>query len=886
MAIVFLVSVTMPRPAFADVFQVTSTSDNGPGSLRQAILDATAAGPSAQTIVVDPSLAGQTISLTTIGDHAAGPSAFAITSDITISGDPAAGLVVTRDAAAPAMRFFYVAPGAHLTLTNVTLASGLAVGGRGVGGSQRAGGSGGAAGLGGAIYNRGTLTVQSVAFTGNQAIGGTGGSPNDWQIGLPSGIGAGSGAGGAGLDGNGLVAPTFNNGGHGGGPNGGVGGFLTQAPQDGGYGGGGGGGGSSGFSGGSGAGQNGAGGNGGFGGGGGAGGAWHTLGYGGGPGKPGGNGGFGGGGGGAGDGTPSGAMGIGGWGAGNGSVGSGTGNFAGPAGGGGAFGGAIFSDGGVVNSTANVFQNNRAIPGAPGLAERYGSNWLTAGGGVGFGGAIATRSGTVTSAWDVFTSNAADLGADYSAVGDATDATLNLSAVTIDLADGHAIQLDSINGGHVATNPGDTTPPVITFLGPTPLVLEGGSGFPGGTAIATDPGVGDVSGFISVSGYDNRTLGTQTVTYFARDFAGHVVSATRAIIVVDTTPPRVLLPYDGFREDVYATSLFGTPIFFDGDLRAVDSVDPSPTITCTPPSGSPFKDGQTTVSCTAKDGSGNVSSPVTFTAYVYGAARQLTALRSWVTRAGLDPALTTQLLAKLDAASKSVGKLNPGPALTHLEAFMRILIKGEIAGLADPWTTYGMVTNAMQIETALGITQPDGVDSALTTLLYQQTELSDYGFAATVSDRLALASQRALVALVNGNVAAALKAMDGMVANFSSIAVVDPGWAAYFVDEVTYAETLLNFSNPDPDAWHVLDLIQFATYDATQGGFSSDLATRLTTRLRQAGRQIAGGGTGGEAIGAAIAIVQNQIRRGNITADQSQVVLNDLLTIRNLMATP
>ena len=583
---------------------------------------------------------------------------------------------------------------------------------------------------------------------------------------------------------------------------------------------------------------------------------------------------------------PSGAPGIGGWGAGNGSIASGTGNSAGPGGGGGAFGGAIFSDGGAVDSTRSVFQNNSAIAGAAGIPDRYGSIQEIAGGGVGFGGAIATRSGTITSAGDVFTSNTADLGADYSAVGDATDAALILSDATINLADGHAIQLDSINGGHAAANPGDTTPPVITFLGPTPLVLEGGSGFPAGTATATDPGLGDVSGFINVSGYDNRTLGTQIVTYFARDLAGNVASATRAITVVDTTPPGVLLPYDGFQEEVYATSLFGTPIFFIGDLSAVDSVDPSPTITCTPPSGSPFKDGQTTVSCTAKDGSGNVSSPVTFTAYVYGAAQQLTALRRWVTYAGLDPALTTQLLAKLDAASKSVGKLNPAPALTHLEAFMRILIKGEIAGQADPWTTYGMVTNAQQIETALGITQPDGVDSALTTLLYQQTELSDYGFSAVVSDRLALASQRALVALVNGNVAAALKAMDGMVANFSAIAVVDPGWAAYFVDEVTYAETVLHFSNPDPDAWHVLELIQFATYDATQAGFSLDLSARLTTRLRQAGRQIAGGGTGGDPIGAAITIVQNQIRRGNITADQSQVVLNDLLTIRDLMATP
>jgi hypothetical protein len=197
-----------------------------------------------------------------------------------------------------------------------------------------------------------------------------------------------------------------------------------------------------------------------------------------------------------------------------------------------------------------------------------------------------------------------------------------------------------------------------------------------------------------------------------------------------------------------------------------------------------------------------------------------------------------------------------------------------------------MVVNALQIETALGITPANGVDDALSTLLYQQTELFYNGYSAEVSDRLALRSQRALVALVNGNVAAALTAMDGMVANFSSIAVVDPNSAAYFVDEVTYAETLLNFSNPDPDAWHVLDLIQFATYDAQQAGFSSDLAARLTTRLRQTGRQIAGGGTGGDPIAAAITIIQNQIRRGNITADQSQVVLNDLLTIQSLMATP
>jgi len=47
------------RPALAATLMVTTTSDSGPGSLRQVIAEAT----SGSAIAFDPSLAGQTITL-------------------------------------------------------------------------------------------------------------------------------------------------------------------------------------------------------------------------------------------------------------------------------------------------------------------------------------------------------------------------------------------------------------------------------------------------------------------------------------------------------------------------------------------------------------------------------------------------------------------------------------------------------------------------------------------------------------------------------------------------------------------------------------------------------------------------------------------------------
>jgi hypothetical protein len=152
------------------VLMVTDPGDSGPGTLRQAILDANndASHPDLDRIIFAPALAGATISLTTTDPAAAGdgPSAFVISRAITIDGG-SAGVTVARSAAAgtPAFRLFDVAAGATLTLQHLALRGGLA--------AEPAPGEADA-GEGGAIFDRGSLTVSDSTLAGNSAPGGGG----------------------------------------------------------------------------------------------------------------------------------------------------------------------------------------------------------------------------------------------------------------------------------------------------------------------------------------------------------------------------------------------------------------------------------------------------------------------------------------------------------------------------------------------------------------------------------------------------------------------------------------------------------------------------------------------------------------------------------------
>src|SRR5262249_22517335 len=82
------------------------------------------------------------------------------------------------------------------------------------------------------------------------------------------------------------------------------------------------------------------------------------------------------------------------------------------------------------------------------------------------------------------------------------------------------------------------------------------------------------------------------VTCRATDTYGNTGWATFRIRVKDATPPTLKVP-DGI------TVAAGGPTVVNFDVTSTDVADPSPSVTCDPPSGSTFVLGLTTVTCTA-----------------------------------------------------------------------------------------------------------------------------------------------------------------------------------------------------------------------------------------------------------------------------------------------
>jgi CSLREA domain-containing protein len=346
-------------------------------SLREAIqaantglaVDACPAGGADNALNFSPALvvtAPQTLNLTLFDSGADsdefGPTALAISSTITLAGPITNGITLARSPSITyTFRLLRVTSLGHVTLRNLTLQNGLAVGGKGWGVFDGGAGGGGGAGMGGAIFNEGQLTLENITLRNNKAQGGAGGFGGD----------GGSGNGGGGVGSNGISGNDTLNPGNGGGPNGGLGNSAT--PTAGGHGGGGGGTG----------GNNGSGANGGFGGGGGGG----T-----GTGNSGGDGGFGGGGGG--NRAASGPTGLGGFGGGN--------SDRSAAGGGAGMGGAIFNHSGVVTITNSTLSQNTAEGG-----RTYGGVATV---GHGLGGAIFNLDGALTIWHSTFASNTVSTG--------------------------------------------------------------------------------------------------------------------------------------------------------------------------------------------------------------------------------------------------------------------------------------------------------------------------------------------------------------------------------------------------------------------------------------------------------------------------------------------
>jgi hypothetical protein len=134
--------------AHATTITVTNTNDSGPGSLRQALVDS----HDGDTIDFDPSLKGQTISLTS--------TELVINNSITISGLGPNFLAVSRAQDAAAFRIFNLMSGHSVTIQGLTISNGLAPN----------------FGCGGGIFDAGsTLSVMDCTVSGNSTDGTGGG---------------------------------------------------------------------------------------------------------------------------------------------------------------------------------------------------------------------------------------------------------------------------------------------------------------------------------------------------------------------------------------------------------------------------------------------------------------------------------------------------------------------------------------------------------------------------------------------------------------------------------------------------------------------------------------------------------------------------------------
>jgi len=187
----------------------------------------------------------------------------------------------------------------------------------------------------------------------------------------------------------------------------------------------------------------------------------------------------------------------------------------------------------------------------------------------------------------------------------------------------------------------------------------------------------------------------QSMTATATDRAGNSTSATFAHIFVDKIAPVLSLPADMSVDSTATTGAVVTYVATATDNHS------APRVACTPVSGSTFADGNTTVTCTATDAVGNVSSG-TFQIHVNAPAQQMTNETSYITANGLDQG--TSLGSKLGAAQVSFQAGDTTTSCNQLNAF-----KNEIRAQSGKKLTTAqaaqLLADADRIKSSMGCTR-------------------------------------------------------------------------------------------------------------------------------------------------------------------------------------
>ena len=193
-------------------------------------------------------------------------------------------------------------------------------------------------------------------------------------------------------------------------------------------------------------------------------------------------------------------------------------------------------------------------------------------------------------------------------------AALGNYTVTYDVTDAHGNHADQVNR---TVRVIDTTAPVITMNGASPINVTVGSAYTDAGANASDNLDGNLTSSIitTVNPVINTSVvGTYTVTYDVTDAHGNAATqVTRTVHVVDITAPVIAAHADIL--GVEATSSSGASVNYTNPT-ATDNYDANVTVSCAPASGSTFGLGNSTVTCNAQDAAHNAATPVTFTVQV------------------------------------------------------------------------------------------------------------------------------------------------------------------------------------------------------------------------------------------------------------------------------
>jgi HYR domain-containing protein/IPT/TIG domain-containing protein len=134
-------------------------------------------------------------------------------------------------------------------------------------------------------------------------------------------------------------------------------------------------------------------------------------------------------------------------------------------------------------------------------------------------------------------------------------------------------------------------------------------------------------------------VGTTSVSCTATDLAGNVASCGFDVVVGDSTAPSMSCPV---RVDVPCSGPSGALASYS--VTATDVCDPSPSVFCSPASGSIFPVGNTQVTCAASDATGNAAA-CSFAVIVHDSTPPVLSCPPLVFVECTDPAGTTAIFA-------------------------------------------------------------------------------------------------------------------------------------------------------------------------------------------------------------------------------------------------